>query len=69
VAAQAQIEDRVLEKLRELPPEKRAQVENFIDFLRAQEQEAALSSSTAVLSGPAFAAIWDNEEDAEYDQL
>ena len=69
MVARAQVEERVLEKLRELTPEKRAEVEDFIDFLRAREVEVALISSASVLSEPAFAAIWDNEEDAEYDHL
>ena len=69
MGARAQIEERVLEKLRDLTPEKRTEVEDFIDFLRAREVEAALISSASALSEPAFAAIWDNEEDAEYDHL
>jgi hypothetical protein len=36
----AQTEKTLLEKLRALPPERRAEVEDFIDFLEAREERA-----------------------------
>lgn len=35
--------DALLEKLRELPPAKRAEVEDFVDFLRDKERRRASS--------------------------
>lgn len=57
------------EKIRSLPPEKRMEVEDFVDFLLSRTQERDLVQATTRLSEPAFAAAWDNEEDAVYDEL
>jgi len=62
-------EQRVLEKIRELPPETAVEVENFIDFLRQRNTNRALTMAAAKLSEPAFQKVWDNSEDAEYDSL
>ena len=36
----AQAEQTLLEKLKALPPERRAEVEDFVDFLKAREERA-----------------------------
>jgi hypothetical protein len=59
----------LLEKLRALPPKRRAEVEDFVDFLAHREEEQRLTHSAAQVSEPAFKSIWDNPEDAEYDRL
>ena len=59
----------LLEKLRALPPMRRAEVEDFVDFLTHREEEQRLTHSAAHASEPTFKAIWDNPEDAEYDRL
>lgn len=61
--------DDLLTKIHSLPPEKAAEVEDFVDFLCQREQERALSRAVTKLSEPAFARIWDNPDDAEYDRL
>ena len=65
----AQAEQALLEKLRALPPERRAEVEDFIDFLQNRETDQHLARSAAQVSEPAFKAVWDNPDDAEYDRL
>lgn len=65
----AQAEQLLLEKLRALPPERRAAVEDFIDFLHKREADHHLVRSAAQVSEPAFAAVWNNPNDAEYDRL
>jgi hypothetical protein len=65
----AQAEQVLLEKLRALPPERRAEVEDFIDFLQNRETDQHLARSAAQVSEPAFRAAWDNPDDAEYDRL
>lgn len=65
----AQAEQVLLEKLRALPPERRAEVEDFIDFLQNRESDQHLARSAAQVSEPAFNAVWDNPDDAEYDRL
>lgn len=63
-------DDQVLmEKLKSLPPQRRAEVEDFVDFLRSREDEQRLIHAAAQVSEPAFQSIWDNPDDADYDRL
>ncbi len=57
------------EKIAALPVERIAEVEDFVDFLRLRDQSRALSRAASAVSTPAFAAVWDNPEDAAYDAL
>ncbi len=59
----------LIEKLRHLPPERVAEVEDFVDFLRTREEERALERAATRAAEPAFAKIWDNQGDAAYDRL
>lgn len=59
----------LIDKLQRLPPERQAEVEDFVDFLRSREGDQRLVSVAARASAPAFAAVWDNQDDAEYDRL
>lgn len=59
----------LIEKIRILPPEKLVEVEDFVDFLRQREEDRRLTRSAAKLSEAAFQKVWDNPDDAEYDQL
>ena len=61
----------LIEKLKSLPPQRQAEVEveDFVDFLRSREDDQRLVTAAAQTSEPAFAAVWDNEDDAEYDRL
>lgn len=59
----------LLEKLKSLPPQRQAEVEDFVDFLRSRDEDRHLATVAAKTSEPAFAAIWDNDDDAEYDRL
>jgi len=65
----AQADQALIEKLQALPPERRAEVEDFIDFLHNRESDQYLARSAARVSEPAFKAVWDNPDDAEYDRL
>jgi len=40
-----------------------------VDFLKSREDEQRLTRAAAQASEPAFAKVWDNEDDAEYDRL
>jgi hypothetical protein len=63
-------EQALLEKLRHLPPEQVVEVENFVDFLaQRQAEEHRLTQAASRLAEPAFAHIWDNPDDADYDRL
>jgi hypothetical protein len=58
-----------MEKIRSLPPDKITVLEDFIDFLLTQSEDRLLVHAASKLSEAAFAKIWDNPEDAEYDEL
>jgi len=59
----------LIEKIRVLPPEKLAEVEDFVDFLRHRAEDRRLVRAATQLSEAAFQSVWDNPDDAEYDQL
>ena len=66
----AAIDPRALpEKIAALPVERIAEVEDFVDFLRLRDQGRALARAASAASAPAFAAVWENPEDAAYDAL
>lgn len=58
----------LLEKIRALPPDKIAEVVDFVNFL-ANREDRLLVDAASRLSEPAFAAIWNNPDDGEYDNL
>ena len=59
----------LIEKIRKLPPEKQAEVEDFVDFLNLRVEDRRLTQAAATLSEEAFRQVWDNEADSAYDQL
>lgn len=61
-------EQSILEKLKQLPPERVAEVADFVDFLRMRG-EAQLTQAAAHSAQPAFNEVWDNPDDAAYDSL
>ena len=62
-------EQLLIEKLKALPSDRRAEVEDFIDFLQTRDGDRHLVGAAAQLGAPAFKAVWDNDQDAAYDQL
>ena len=62
-------ENTLIEKIRTLPPEKVAEVEDFVDFLRHRNEDDLLTQAAAKLSENAFQKVWDNPEDDDYDRL
>ncbi|MEH2259287.1 toxin-antitoxin system, antitoxin component, Xre family protein [Nostoc sp.] len=67
--AHSSLEQRLLEKIRQLPPEQVLLVEDFINSLEKQNTEYSLTFAAAKLSEPVLLKIWDNPDDAEYDKL
>ena len=59
----------LMDKIRNLPPEKVAEVEEFVDFLRTGNEGRRLTRAATKLSQDAFAKVWDNPDDADYDRL
>ncbi len=64
-----QNEQALLEKLKALPPERVAEVEDFVDFLRTRGDAQQLTRAAAKAAEPTFKKIWDNADDAAYDRL
>ncbi|MGE5153494.1 MAG: DUF2281 domain-containing protein [Bdellovibrio bacteriovorus] len=63
------IAQELIDKLKQLPPHKVAEVEDFVDFLRARQDESRLTRAMSEMAEASFAQAWDNDEDAAYDRL
>ena len=59
----------LIEKIRQVPPQRMAQVEDFVDFLRARETDEQLTRSATHASEASFAEVWDNHADTDYDHI
>lgn len=66
MTANAQV---LIDKIKQLPPQRVAEVEDFVDFLHAREEEHRLTHAAARASNASFARVWDNDEDAAYDRM
>jgi len=64
-----QHEQALIEKLKRLPPDRIAEVEDFVDFLQSRDDARGLTRAAMKSSEAAFGRVWDNEDDAAYDQL
>jgi hypothetical protein len=66
----ARSEKTLMDKIRRLPAHRIAEVEDFVDFLRSREDgDHPLGQAATKLSEPAFAKVWDNPDDADYDRI
>jgi hypothetical protein len=65
------VEQRLIEKIRQLSSMRIVEIEDFIDFLyqRENQSDANLTLAATKLSEAAFSQVWDNSEDAVYDNL
>ncbi len=68
MSKQAAREDSLIRKIRSLPPERVAEVEDFVEFL-SQRDDRQLTQAAAKLTEKAFRKVWDNTADAAYDRL
>lgn len=59
----------LFKKIAELPAERIAEVEDYVDFLRTRNQDRSLTRAASAASAASFAAVWDNPDDAAYDAL
>ncbi len=59
----------LLDKIQSLPSERIAEIEDFVEFIAAREQQRSLIRAAFAASAPAFAAIWNNTEDDAYDAI
>jgi len=61
--------EALMKKIQALPASRIAEIEDFVEFIAAREQERSLIRAASAASAPAFAAIWDNPEDDAYDAI
>ena len=59
----------LLAKIRDLSDGRVEEVEDFVDFLRARDEQRELVHVATALSEPSLAAVWDNPEDDVYNDL
>ena len=59
----------LIEKIRTLPPERIAEIEDFVEFIRLREEGRSLGRAALAASEPSFAAVWDNPDNDAYDAL
>ncbi|MCY7377566.1 MAG: DUF2281 domain-containing protein [Pyrinomonadaceae bacterium] len=63
-----QARELLFEKIEQLPPQKIAEVINFVDFLAEREEKKLIEAATK-LSEKAFGKVWNNDDDATYDKI
>lgn len=56
----------LIEEIKKLPIEKAKEVFSFVEFLRVREEDVR---NITKLSEPVFNQIWNNQEDAVYDNF
>ena len=59
----------LLEKIEALPVERIAEIEDFVEFVAAREQERSLTRAAGAVSVLSFTTISNNPEDDVYDAL
>ena len=59
----------LFDKIKQLPPQRMAEVEDFVDILRAREDENRQTHAADKASEASFAQVWDNDDDAAYDRM
>ena len=62
-------EKSLIETIRRLPPQRMAEVEDFVDFLRGREAGQPFTRAGAEASESSFSQVWNNEDNAAYDRL
>jgi uncharacterized protein YpuA (DUF1002 family) len=63
------LEDRVVEKIKKLSNEEVAKVERFIDSLNKDNIDYRLTFASTKIAESVFDKVWNNPEDADYDNL
>ncbi len=59
----------LIDKLETLSPERIAEVEDFIDFLKQRDTDRQLIRTATKVAEPSLQKVWDNPDDAVYDAL
>ena len=59
----------ILTKIRMLPPDKIAEIADFVDFISQKDQERQLCNAAGKMAEDTFTKVWDNAEDDAYDRI
>lgn len=60
---------KMIERIEHLPPERIAEVADFVEFLQQKENDIRLREDFSQASEASFRNVWDNDDDAAYDAL
>jgi hypothetical protein len=63
------LDQALFDKIKQLTPQRLAEVEDFVDFLRSRDDEQRLTYAAARAGEASFAEVWDNDDDAAYDRM
>jgi len=63
------VKEMIKKEVDRLPESLAAEVYDFIMFLESRNEKAIFAKGAQTLSAPSFQKIWDNQEDAVYDEL
>ncbi|MBI4832361.1 MAG: DUF2281 domain-containing protein [Candidatus Lindowbacteria bacterium] len=63
------LKDAIKKEIDKLPDTLLAEVYDFIQFLESKRDDSLLVKTSQKLSENSFRKVWDNEEDAAYDDL
>ena len=63
------VKELIKNEIDRLPENLLVEVYDFIQFLGVRKERNLLAKASQELSAPSFQKIWDNEEDAVYDNL
>ena len=61
------VPQQLFDKIAALPAERIAEIALFVDFVTAREHDDEWRQAMMKMSELAFAAVWDNDENAIYD--
>lgn len=63
------VKELIINEIDRLPENVLVEVYDFIQFLEVKKRRNLLAKASQELPAPSFQKIWDNEEDAVYDNL
>lgn len=63
------VKDLIKNEIEKLPESFLLEIYDFIQFLETKEEKERLLRASQELSRKSFEKVWDNEEDAVYDNL
>jgi len=69
VTSQRTTAQKLAEKIERLPPERIAEVEDFVDFLQLRADRRDVVRASSKLAERSFERVWKNPADADYDTL